>query len=848
MRKGVGWEWILLLAAAGWAQEPSPEEGREKEITTVRPYLDRILAPLENLMARRPPPEDAGYRMWADEYEGERQRAVRKTLATIRFHGPGGEGKRLDIGPACEALLGPLLAPPGEDEARKLAEDLLRLDPQSPACWSLLRALLARFRVRCRRGEASWEDLFTWADALRRASGIDGEAALAVELLLAHVCYEMGDRQRARDSANVVVTAEAGSADLRRDARRLRSLTSLLPPGRDAPSFRIAALDGSGEIRLEDFRGRSVLLHFWYVADPDDALASILWDCHDDLTRSELVIVTVPLFDGAAPPGNVARLAEPFDWPVAAANHVAQDAGRAYGAEGISALVLISPDGRVMKSDGWEIGGATRVVHKLVTEAAGPPLDTLLPAVHSWAECRVLWHDLLARHHVRFAAETWERAQALGPCAYGALLLASTGDREATERPPPGDDLHGRLVAAWRKSRLAGDHGDLDALLAPLSRTQSDECLAVVDALFDLGLMGEEVRVPLERVAERSPRWEAASMALRAIHFCDTEDSPQGLRRLLKHKRWQVRLALAEALRAYRHKHAVDLLIQLLGDKRLRVRSMAEDHLELLTGESLGQSQKAWGRWRSAQGSELQLRPREISVYRPFRPSDRKYAHKDYYGLHVASDRLVFVLDKSESMYYGLFDGVIEEMQAHLESAGPTTKFNVIEFAETPKPWQSKLVAANAANVSQAVAFLKRDMPYGPTNVVDSLRLAMRDEEMDAIILLSDGLPNRGDPSEPRAIIEAIAKENRYTRLAIHTVLLLTGRAFPHDAPRGAGVPPPDGEELKRREEMREWAPTTELGSFLEDLAARNDGTFGIGFADSWLPPPGAKFRPGTDK
>jgi hypothetical protein len=315
-----------------------------------------------------------------------------------------------------------------------------------------------------------------------------------------------------------------------------------------------------------------------------------------------------------------------------------------------------------------------------------------------------------------------------------------------------------------------------------------------------------------------------------------------------KHKSWQVRLALAEALRAYRHKQGVDALIQLLGDARLRVREKALDHLELLTGESLGPSQKAWGKWRSAQGSELRLRPREISVYRPFRPSDRRYAHKEYYGLQVASDRVVFVLDKSDSMYHGLFDGVVEEMRAHLDSTGPTTRFNVIEFADKPVPWKTDLVAANAANLEEAVRFLHREPPFGATDMIAALRAGLATPDVDAIVLLSDGLPNRGDPKRPLGILEAVGKVNRYQRVAIHTVLLLEGRLFPHDAPRGKDVPAPDAEELKRRDEMRVYAQTIESGVFFRNLALGNDGNFSVGFADAWQAPPGAKFRPSEDE
>ena len=835
---------LLLLAALGWAQD-KPEKEQDK---SVGPLLDRTLRPLLAYRERRPPPGDPSYKEWAEEYEYLRKKAVKKVLATIRFHGPGGEGKPLDIAPACEALLSPLLAPPKDEDAWRVAEELLRLDPNSSACWVYMEALYERVRITSKRRKDQWGKLHAWLKQLRGAQGIDGEAALAVEMLAAHVSFEMGDKRSARKAAQVVLTGDAGSATLREAARRLHSRASLLAEGRNAPGFRIASRDGGGELSLEDFRGRCVLLHFWHIETDAGRFHSILLDSRQDVAESDLVILTVPLFDGAAPPEGWKQRAEGFGWPVAAANHVAQDAARAYGVDGISALFLVSPDGRILKGGRWTTGGASQRVREMIRSSAGPPLLLRLRQANSWTGCRTLWHDLAARGHVRFANGTWSTARKLGPYAHAALLLASAGAKGETPRKVETDTVHGRLIDGWRRLRVSNDASPWTIWTGPLSRPNSDECLETVDAIYDLGLIGDAVRQPLEKIATRSARWETVSMALRAIHFSDTETSPQPLRKQLRHKTWQVRLALAEALRAYRHKHAVDILIQLLGDKRMRVRAKAVDHLELLTGASNGHSQKRWAKWRRKQGADLRLRPREISVYRPFRPHDRKYAHRDYYGLQVASDRVVFVLDKSESMYYGLFDGVVEEVRAHLESAGPTTRFNVIEFDEAPRQWNKKLVPSNQTNLGAMVRFLNRAEPYGPTNIIDSLRLGMKTPELDAIVLLSDGLPNRGTPSRPDRILAVVAKENRYTRFAIHTVLLLGGRRFPYNAPRGDKVPPIDAKERARREAVREWAPTSELGSFLKSLAERNDGTFGVGFADSWAPPPGTRFRPSTDK
>ena len=59
---------------------------------------------------------------------------------------------------------------------------------------------------------------------------------------------------------------------------------------------------------------------------------------------------------------------------------------------------------------------------------------------------------------------------------------------------------------------------------------------------------------------------------MRALAYQTTEEPPGRLDALRRSKQWQIRLALAEGLRAIRHVNAVELLIKLVGDKSERVR------------------------------------------------------------------------------------------------------------------------------------------------------------------------------------------------------------------------------------------------------------------------------------
>lgn len=813
--------------------------------------VNRILAEYHvEVRAKQPARISAANRAeWEKFLEQLRKKTAGRIEALAIAHSPTGEGEAKDITPACEALMMPPLVPDGA-EACALALRLLKLDPRNAGCWSYVELLLDHVRFEHQNDEPPWSELRRWARAARTDSGVEDEAARALDVLNARLALETGNKKEARATAQRVLDAGAGSEALLKAARAVKSLASLLRPGTDAPGFRIASLTKQKkEYALRELRGRALLLYFRPVDDDDFALEAIIEQCLVRLSRSQIVALTIAPGNDADAIAALRRDAQDAPWPVAEPGEVAGQIAAAYGVEGICALYLIGPDGRVLKSGDWSTGTSPDDVVRMVKESVGPPLDETLRAIAAGAtheEFRRFWHSLVRHGRTRFDAATWRLAKSLGPRAHDALLLANA---DAAGPPRVRIEQPVSLAGAWwLRARRDDDSAWNEQAGKALANPRGDACLAVLHRIYELGLRGEPVRPALEQVAVRASRWETVSMALRCLRYHDTTASPRVLGKRQRHKLWQVRLALAEALQAYRHKDAVDLLIAMLGDKRTRVRERAAKSLTRLTAEPFGVSQKRWVRWRKEQGASIRFPPREISRKSPFRKKGHKYAHRGYYGLQVASNHLIFVLDKSDSMFYGLFDGVVEEMQAHLSSAGPTTKFNVVEFAEKPTIWKPKLVPANAANLRSAVQFLHRAKPYGPTNVIDALRLAMRTPELDSIVLLSDGLPNRGDPGEPGGILRAVESENRDKRIAIHTVLLIRGRAFKHDDPKGKDVPPLDRQEKDRRKRLRELAPTLPLGKFLKELADSNDGTFGVGFADAWLPPPGASTRPSTDK
>ena len=442
-------------------------------------------------------------------------------------------------------------------------------------------------------------------------------------------------------------------------------------------------------------------------------------------------------------------------------------------------------------------------------------------------------HQLLAgRRRVRRVADDRDH-----------LVEVLEGDREA-------EDLHERvLVAAASLNEVDGGKA-WQKIAADLRSSGADRRLALLDALHDVEVVGPAAIEALEKCALGTKDWRVVAMALRCLAFQDSEASPKALSRRKKHKRWQVRLAMAEALRGYRNREALDALVGLLGDAHLRVRRAAAESLTFLTGRDLGSSQKRWKSWLKEQGRDFAVpsRTEAKARRRVVATEDERYDRPRYYDIEIPSNRLVFVLDKSESMDWGPWDGAVDQVEEFLAAVGPTTSFALIEFAEDAKRWKKRAVPANKSSLKKGLGFLRRTKPHGPTNIIDALRLAMDLDDCDTIVLLSDGVPNRGDPSRPADILAALERENRHLRFEVHTVQLLIGRYIPHDAPADAEKQPLDEAEKQRRASLRERADANALGQFLSKLARRHGGFYTVAFGDRRVGPPGSGVRPTSDK
>ncbi len=216
--------------------------------------------------------------------------------------------------------------------------------------------------------------------------------------------------------------------------------------------------------------------------------------------------------------------------------------------------------------------------------------------------------------------------------------------------------------------------------------------------------------------------------------------------------------------------------------------------LQTITGERFLIADD-WQKWfqsrppewipRASKGGEDRAK---TSVYRPDEGSGSGLPR--IFGQEIASKRVVFVIDTSQSMEEidpttgeeGSSTGArrtrLQRAQRELikaiEDLRPEVQFNVIAYSTQVTPWiPDKLVTAKNSFKRKAMEFVGALKPEGYTNTGEALLTAMDLPEVDTIIFLSDGsptIPGQGSIAEIPPIIEAIVVANRTKKITIHTL------------------------------------------------------------------------------
>ncbi|MHC5049832.1 MAG: hypothetical protein ACYTGK_04395 [Planctomycetota bacterium] len=305
-------------------------------------------------------------------------------------------------------------------------------------------------------------------------------------------------------------------------------------------------------------------------------------------------------------------------------------------------------------------------------------------------------------------------------------------------------------------------------------------------------LASGRVALPQVRAAVKSRDGRTRALALEGLHDPErarrhvkdpadevriacarlVDDAPS-LVRLLADRSWRVRLAAVRGAERLRHTDAIPALIRLLAGGPGRVRARALEALERLTQTSWGADAARWKRWWAQVGAGF-----EAPAPRPRPRHEYTRATLNFKRIPVVSRRLSFVLDASRSMSREApggggrtrWDLLMRDLRGVLKRLPRGTRFNVFLFRTGVEAWRKRLVPATPGARRACREWIEAARPGGWTNLFDALALALEDDDVDTLYVLTDGVPSRGSETERRSILAEIAFLNRYRLVQINCV------------------------------------------------------------------------------
>lgn len=399
-----------------------------------------------------------------------------------------------------------------------------------------------------------------------------------------------------------------------------------------------------------------------------------------------------------------------------------------------------------------------------------------------------------------------------------AELLAGLDD-------PKVDKLTGKLIGRGKphekRFALIATRGTKDEkVLKKIARGLKDKDPGVV--ILTLQILGEskyeDAIEDMEKVLDKGKNEDVLTAAMKALSQVRSSDDEWrqrlegfalGEHRLLRnasiralgserklldlftitlaHDDWSTRLATLNALEMVRKAPVVGIIVERMQEEGGRMLRECADSLWRLTGEPYRLRTVAWKGWYEGNKDSIEIisssklaRLEEEEETRRLKETSRV----EFFGIRIESKSVIFILDISGSMlerlrsrYVGKtgetrIDHAKSELVKAIESLEEGALFNVVAFNGGVLPWKDGLSAATGSTRSECVEWVNKLGALGGTNLFDSLEQAFQDQDVDTIMILSDGEPTAGQMTEPSGIRREVLSWNEDRNVRIHTVAM----------------------------------------------------------------------------
>lgn len=239
-----------------------------------------------------------------------------------------------------------------------------------------------------------------------------------------------------------------------------------------------------------------------------------------------------------------------------------------------------------------------------------------------------------------------------------------------------------------------------------------------------------------------------------------------------------VRLEALRSLGALRSKLSVPFLVDVLARESGRLRGDARAALAALTGRDLGLNPGPWRRFWEREGATLRLPSKEDAerMLAEAAKPDPTGTRAEFYGIQIESTKLTFVVDASGSMLEKAYtketrlEVAQRELRKAIESLPMGALFQVIAFAEVPRPFEDEPLRCTEKTAKRAIAEVDKLSAGGGTDVYRALGAAFAVDGIDTIYLVSDGDPTVGKFVDIEALRREVARWNSTRGLVLHCI------------------------------------------------------------------------------
>ena len=328
------------------------------------------------------------------------------------------------------------------------------------------------------------------------------------------------------------------------------------------------------------------------------------------------------------------------------------------------------------------------------------------------------------------------------------------------------------MMQTLRKEAAAQVDGGYLALLTVVATSDLPQVKEQLVLLFDMTVGSnprrwQKLTVAMDELAQDGG--PAALAALRVLRQSQPFQKDFGFRR-----------AVVQATIKLQSPDAVGELISWLEFLDGEVRGDVMRYLSHLANHFVGPDAKDWAAWWEKVRGEFEF-PAAVQTAvvatvegQALAESDSDYVRwgkTQFYGLPVYARKVVFVLDASSSMLQGtrMADAKTQLINS-INELDENYRFNIIVYNQTVGAWQRQMLQATESARKNAVRFVASIQPQAATATYDALEAAFAHPDLEAIYLVTDGVPTTGKVIHLESIIKAVSEQNQTRRVTLYVI------------------------------------------------------------------------------